>query len=116
MVRHRRSAETLEQMAMRMEAMATQQAALEAHVVKISSEKEHLLQQASCAKDLLRWMTAVWLLMSSDRFARSQTRVQKLEHRLYTPARVSAASCAVACKQPSWLQELRPSFTVFASL
>ena len=45
-MRARRSGETLEQMSARMEAMAAQQAALEAHVVKISSEKEHLVQQA----------------------------------------------------------------------
>ena len=45
-MRARRSAETLDHMSARMEAMAAQQAALEAHVVKISSEKEHLIQQA----------------------------------------------------------------------
>jgi len=52
-VRARRSAETLDQMSARMEAMAAQQAALEAHVVKISSEKEHLIQQARRTAALL---------------------------------------------------------------
>jgi len=52
-VRARRSAETLDQMSARMEAMAAQQAALEAHVVKISSEKKHLVQQARRGAALL---------------------------------------------------------------